>query len=436
MDFKALLQNRPYQKAAVDSETASFQLTAGQKQALDLLNSKSNIFLTGAAGTGKSELIKRFLMSNRCRFGTGGVFAVASTGAAAMLLRGSTFHRFFGLGLCSGELSDIVDKGAKSSSVIRRLRECTALVIDEISMLSGFVLEAAEQIARRVRKSELPWGGIKIIAVGDFAQLAPISNGKITDWAFLHPIWEWSDLTTVYLTEVVRTSDASYIEILGHVRKGNMNESVYSFLNTRPVPPDNFEGTRLYPRRAEVDAYNSRKLVGLPDKLHHIPTGFSGDSMYWKSLASSMQIPELLEIKAGAMIMLLRNDMAGRYFNGSLGIVEHIEDGNITVSLLSGDIVDVAHANFDYCDERGLVLATATNFPIKLAWASTIHKAQGISVDRISVSLTSLWEAGQAYVALSRSRSLGGLYVEAWDERSVIADTSVMEFYRQLGDKN
>jgi ATP-dependent exoDNAse (exonuclease V) alpha subunit len=182
-----------------------------------------------------------------------------------------------------------------------------------------------------------------------------------------------------------------------------------------------------------VDAYNSRKLMALSDKLHRIPTGFSGDSMYWKPLASSMQIPELLEIKTGAMVMMLRNDMEGRYFNGSLGIVDDIEEGAVTVELLSGDVVNIGHANFDYYDEKGHILATATNFPLKLAWASTIHKAQGISVDRIAVSLSSLWEAGQAYVALSRARSLDGLYIEAWDERSIIADSSVMEFYQQLG---
>lgn len=413
------------------SKVPEFQLTNDQKRASDVLNGTfDNVFLTGAAGTGKSELVRRFIRKNY-----NVVDVVASTGSAAMLLGGTTFHSFFGIGLCIGELQDIVAKALFSGKVRGRLMRCSTLIIDEVSMLPGYALEVAEHVARQARGSDLPWGGIRIIAVGDFAQLAPVSENGVPDWAFLHPVWEWSNFTVVCLNEVVRTREADYIKVLNHIRRGELNEFVYSFLSSRPTPPAKWEGTRLYPRRAEAEAYNMDKLGLITEELFQIPSIFGGDSRYFNALRKSMPVPETLYLKKGALVMMLKNDsIFGAYCNGSLGTVVDVgEFGDaVVVKLLSGEVVTVGQVSFGYHDAKGKVLATVTNFPIKLAWASTIHKAQGISVDRIAVKLSNLWEAGQAYVALSRARSLDGLFIDNWDPGSIKADRNVMEFYRRI----
>ena len=204
------------------------KLTPSQAQGFKaLMESRENIFLTGGPGTGKSFLIRDYLDACPDK-----IPVVASTGIAAILIGGRTFHSFFGLGIMQGGVEAVVKKALKNSRLRKRLKKSETLVIDEVSMLSTETLDCAERIACRVRKSKEPWGGMRIIVVGDFAQLPPISRGPEKEWCFLSKAWKRSRFKTVVLREVKRTEDADFLEVLEDIRWGKNTERVQTFLMT------------------------------------------------------------------------------------------------------------------------------------------------------------------------------------------------------------
>lgn len=408
------------------------KLTRCQSKALHLLEGGTNVFLTGAAGTGKSFLLQQFLRGKD--WDTHPV--LASTGSAAMLINGRTFHSFFGLGIMEGGKDATVTRVLRNGRIHSRLRKAQCVIIDEVSMLSGEMLATAEEIARNVREDSRLWGGLRIIAVGDFAQLPPIqASGQAVDWGFLHPIWQQSQFAPAYLETAVRTNDSTLLSVLNDIREGNISQSVRDFLHSRTVQPETiFEGTRLFPHRASADRYNLQKLDTLDGRMHTFPTRYEGSGSYVDQLKRQCPIPEELRIKIGALVMLRKNDTGYpyQYVNGTLGTVTHIAQDYLTLHLLNGKNIDIHPDTFSLIDGSGAEKAFAHNFPITLAWATTIHKAQGSSIDSLMISLTRLWESGHAYVALSRARSEEGLYIEQWDEKSIFIDPLVQDFYHTV----
>ncbi len=412
-----------------------FRLTPCQEKALDILQRQGNVFLTGAAGTGKSFLLDHYLRGKSSE----DFPIVASTGAAAVIVGGRTFHSFFGLGIMEGGLEATITRAMRSKKLMRRLQRACCVVIDEVSMLSGSTLGVAETIARMARNSSEPWGGLRIIAVGDFAQLPPIAaDSAAKDWAFLHPVWQQSDFSPALLTTVMRTQDLSFLEILNFVREGVVNDRVRAFLDERTTGfSEEEEGTRLYPHRAQAEQYNLLRLQALPETVHTFRTEYIGDDRYVDSAKRVIPIPDTLLLKTGALIMMRKNDMSGefRYVNGSLGHVRSFSEDALHVCLLSGEEIDVVKEKFSSLDGDGNEVVAAWNFPVTLAWATTIHKAQGASLDRMIVDLHRLWEPGQAYVALSRVRSGAGLRIERWSPESIRAERLVTSFYDGLSEQ-
>ncbi len=412
-----------------------FRLTSCQEKALDILQRQGNVFLTGAAGTGKSFLLDHYLRGKSSE----DFPIVASTGAAAVIVGGRTFHSFFGLGILEGGLEATITRAMRSKRLMRRLQRACCVVIDEVSMLPGSTLRAAEHISRIARGSPEPWGGLRIIAVGDFAQLPPITpSGTEKDWAFLHPVWQESDFEPALLTTVMRTQDVSFLEILNFVREGIVNDRVHAFLNERTVQSSHeAEGTRLYPHRAQAEQYNLRRLEALPEVVQRFPTEYIGQEKYIDTAKRMVPIPDTLLLKKDALIMMRKNDLSGenRYVNGSLGHIRSFSEEALHIRLLSGQEIDVVKDKFTCLDGDGNEVAAAWNFPVTLAWATTIHKAQGASLDRMIVDLHHLWEPGQAYVALSRVRSGAGLMIERWSPESIRAERIVTSFYDTLSDR-
>jgi hypothetical protein len=410
------------------------RLTACQARALKLLQGKKNVFLTGGAGTGKSYLVREFLRSQPQR----GFPVLASTGAAAVLVGGRTFHGFFGLGIMEGGLKATVDRAAKNRRVVKRLRQISGFIVDEVSMLSGQTIAAAEAIARKARGASAPWGGLRVIAVGDFAQLPPIGAGcgeeRVRDWAFLDPAWEKSCFEPALLTSQTRVKDPGHMDILNLVRKGIVNGDVAKYLNSRILkdPLADFNGTRLFPRREDTERYNLTRLAEIRSPEREFPSIYAGDERSRASLKKSSPVPEVLRVKVGALVMLRQNDPLGRWVNGSTGHIAAISSDKLLIDLLSGHSVGVEKASFTLLDGDGEVVASLTNFPVCLAWATTIHKSQGATLDRMRVDLSSLWEPGQAYVALSRVPHGDDLSIERWSPRSIITDPIVTEFYEKL----
>lgn len=414
--------------------TKTQSLTPCQEKAMDILKRQGNVFVTGAAGTGKSYLMSRYLQGKA----TEDFPVVASTGAAAVLVGGRTFHSFFGIGIMEGGIAATVARAMKNKRLLTRLQRACSVVVDEISMLSGETLMAAELISRKARNIDEPWGGLRIVAVGDFAQLPPVSPGSfMKDWGFRHLVWGQSDFQPALLSTVMRTQDTEFLDTLNFIREGIVNEQVQDYLNSRVAESsDRAEGTRLYPHRAQADQFNHRRLASLPTRLYEIPTSYEGDERYMQSAKKALPISDVLQLKEGALVMMRKNDTAfpQRYVNGSLGYVRRITSDELSINLMNGDFIDVEKEKFSALDGDGKEVMAAWNFPVSLAWATTIHKAQGASLDKLIVDLHALWEPGQAYVALSRVRSGDGLFIERWSPSSIKAEPLVTAFYDSLSE--
>lgn len=406
-------------------------LNSEQQKALQTLKGPQNVFLTGAAGSGKSHLLRAYLKEIPADMK---VAVLASTGVAAIMLGGRTFHSFFGLGILEGGPQATIDRALKDNRVRKRLQKASLVIIDEVSMLSGEQLQTAETIARKARESSSSWGGLRIIAVGDFAQLPPVnvfSRGK--DWAFLNQVWELSDFAPVVLNETMRTKDSAFLAVQNDLRLGLFTNRVRDFLDSRMRARSSGEMTTLFSRRDSVDQFNLEKLSSLDSPSLHYKTEYLGKAKDIESFRKHSPLPEEISLKRGALVMLRQNDPQGAYVNGSLG---HIVDGSNNVLRIKlmrkGEEIEVERTSFTLLNADGEPVVVARNFPVNLAWAMTIHKAQGATLDRVNVELTHAWEPGQAYVAVSRVRSADGLFIQGWRPGAILADPLVRAFYERL----
>lgn len=418
-------------KAATSLKTSNTTLNPGQKEAMDFLCSDQNVFLTGHAGTGKSFVIREFQKSLLYPLPV-----LASTGAAAVLIDGRTFHGYFGLGIMEGGVQRTIKKAIQNNRVQTRLNKDHTIIIDEISMIHADAFEAANQIAQAVRENDAPFGGMRLIVVGDFLQLPPVTGyGQKVQWLFNTELWQAMDFKTAYLTETMRSDEKYFISVLGDIRQGKVTENVKEFLTERNQKIEgDFNGTVLFGRRNQAEHYNILKLnqIDSPEVLYETDVKISPKVPKSKEdMLKLSPLPEQLKLKKGALVMLRKNDPDFRFVNGSLARVEELKDEEIHVILFSGSKIKLSKEEFHVLDPDGKKMATITNFPLSLAWASTIHKSQGATIDRIHVDLKNLWECGQAYVALSRARSPEGLFVDGWSARSIKADMTAVNFYNQ-----
>jgi ATP-dependent DNA helicase PIF1 len=439
----------------VPKTPAAPTLTLAQHQALlTLTETDRSVFLTGVAGSGKSFLIRRFLahldseepatLLKEAKQPSKRFPILASTGAAAILVGGRTFHSFFGLGILEGGVQATVDRAIKNPRLCKRLNQTDGVVIDEVSMISGTVLRAAEQIARKARGNSTPWGGLRVVAVGDFSQLPPVNPHwnpggglapqALRDWAFLDEAWGKSDFEPAVLPETMRTSEPELLHALNRVRSGRLDRETTQFLNSRCRPsPADFDGTRLFGRRIDTERFNLEKLAGLREKLESFDTVYTGKDKAIEDFKKNAPVPERLQLKVGALVMIRQNDPDGKWVNGSTGHLRKITHDTLTIELVSGREIELEPTTFQMLDAEGLPVASATNFPVNLAYAMTVHKAQGATLEKLRIDLRGLWEPGQAYVALSRARGAEGLYIEGWDQRSIRVDPVVEEFHRRIG---
>lgn len=409
-------------------------LTPQQQIAYQFMLSGENVFLTGEAGSGKSYLIREFIKDKSPK-----EFPIlASTGAAAVLVGGRTFHSFFGLGIMEGGAEQTVQRALKDRRVIKRLQEVKGIIIDEISMISGVTFVVAEEIARMARGKEEPWGGIQIIAVGDFAQLPPVEvggNPLKRNWAFLQNAWRRTSFIPFQLRQNLRTQNTDFLSVLNFVRQGDVTDLVSDFLNKRKKNPKSElkNITRLYPRRYMTESYNKKRLGEIDSELKVFPSIFWGKERAQAQLKKHSPLAENIELKEQALVMFRSNDPIGRWVNGTTGWVEEFKPGCIFIRLKESNAkVKVEPMTFSMFDAEGEPVASVTNYPLSLAYSTTIHKAQGMTLDGAIINLKSLWEPGQAYVALSRVKDPQSLYIEDWSPTSIKTDPIVMSFYKQV----
>ncbi|MBC7754516.1 MAG: AAA family ATPase [Moraxellaceae bacterium] len=412
------------------------QLSDEQQVALDLLKSGDNVFLTGGAGSGKSFVVRELMKE----LDSESMPILASTGAAAVLLGGRTFHSFFGIGIMEGGFEATVTRGLKDKKLLKRLAKVDGVVIDEISMIPGEALAAAEYLSQMARESTLPWGGMRVIAVGDFGQLPPVTMaGKKRDWCFQHEVWKKTNFLIYQLKYNQRVQESEYLEVLDQIRRGKLDDKGRNFLNSRVRNHDEDEpGTRLFPRREQSEFYNQKKLKEINQDEFAIPSIYFGEEKFITSLKKNAPVAEELKLKKDCRVLFLKNDAQKRYVNGTRGTVVEIESDHIIVKkdlrdrAGFGREIKVEKMQFSLLDPDGNIKASVIQFPLALAYATTIHKSQGATIDELWCDLSSLWEPGQAYVALSRLRDSSGLHIVRWSERSIITDPAVSLFYSQI----
>jgi ATP-dependent exoDNAse (exonuclease V) alpha subunit len=402
-------------------------LSDEQQTALEMCQSGENIFLTGGAGSGKSYVVREFMKEKNDKE----IPILASTGAAAVLLGGRTFHSFFGLGIMEGGPSATFQRIINDKKTLTRIKKVEGVIIDEISMIPGDALMVAEMIAQEARGSSLPWGGMRMIAVGDFGQLPPVTKtGQKRDWCFLNDVWRKTDFQVCHLHINQRIQDNQFLHVLDDVRQGRMTDQVKSFLQEHTKPHDeDHPGTRLFPRRDQSEEYNQKKLAEINEDEYIVDSIYLGEQKYIEILSKSAPVPQQLKLKVGCRILFLKNDVSKRWVNGTRGVLTHFEADHLVIRKESGREVKVEKMSFSLLDADGNVKASVIQFPVNLAYATTIHKSQGATLDELWCDLGSLWEPGHAYVALSRLRDPKGLHIVRWNTKSFITDPEVTRFY-------
>lgn len=389
-------------------------------QALAVLKTGGNIFLTGEPGSGKTHTLNRYI--EYCKDHGIEVAVTASTGIAATHIGGMTIHSFSGIGI-KDELSPYeLDQIVSKESVVKRIGRTKVLVIDEISMLDGRVFQTVETVVRTIKQNNLPFGGIQVVLVGDFFQLPPISRGEEPTFAFETTVWQRLDLLTCYLSEQYRQDDASLGGLLSALRKGEVDEGHYDFLSScgETAFKEGIEPTKLYTHNRDVDRINTKALEEVEGEERSYIMETRGAKHLVDSLKKSCLSPEELSVKVGAMVMCTKNNFEAGYVNGTLGQVVgyDTEGGHPVIETFSGEEKVIAPASWAI-EDNGKVLAEVTQVPLRLAWAITIHKSQGMTLDAAEIDLSSAFEYGQGYVALSRVRSREGLLLRGCNERAL-----------------
>lgn len=399
-----------------------------QEEALSILKTGVNVFLTGEPGSGKTHTVNAYVSWLREH----GIepSLTASTGIAATHIHGTTIHAWSGIGVLQQLDPMDLDRIASKEAVVRRLNKARVLIIDEISMLSGETLDMVDRVVREVRRSELPFGGMQVLFVGDFYQLPPIARGGTASFAFESRAWHAANTITCYLSEQHRHEDSGFSSILGAVRSGEWSAGEVSKIMSRETEHEVVEQDvpRLFTHNADVDRINEEQLEKIPGTPQVYVMDTEGASPLAEGLKRGCLSPERLVLKVGAIVMCTKNIPQLGVANGTLGTVVAFERGTQHPILETRDGRRVTLGKQDWAvEEGGKIRAKISQIPLRLAWAITVHKSQGMSLDAAAVDLSRTFEYGQGYVALSRVRTLSGLFVLGFTEDALRVHPRVME---------
>ena len=407
-----------------------------QDEAFEILKTGNNVFITGSAGSGKTHLINRYIAFLREH--KVDVAVTASTGIAATHMGGVTIHSWSGLGV-RDSLSDYdLDSLESRQYLWKRFENVKVLIIDEVSMLHHFRLDMVDKIIRHFRRNTKPFGGIQVVLVGDFFQLPPISRAGEPEAHFVFKSDAWRDagFTVCYLTTQYRQTDDAYLSVLNAIRANDADDDIREHLRKRykKKPQVDIEPTRLYTHNADVDGVNDTELERVEGDVTEYTMTHRGSAKHVELLKKSCLAPEVLRLKVGARVMCVKNNFEAGYVNGTLGVVESCEPWeDPVIRTASGSLIKIPRMSWQITDEDGVkVKAEITQYPLRLAWAITIHKSQGMSLDAVEVDLSRSFERGMGYVALSRVRTLEGLSLLGMNEIAFQVNEEVLGFDGEL----
>lgn len=413
--------------------------TMTQSQALSILKTGTNVFLTGAPGSGKTHTVNEYVAYLRERGVEPAI--TASTGIAATHIGGMTIHSYSGIGIRTKMSKQDLQNIATSDHIAKRILRTSVLVIDEVSMLAPGVLSMIDAVCREIKKNAEPFGGIQVVLVGDFFQLPPIVKAEEKEsgqsaliekpsarFAYDSPVWEWARPVVCYLTEQHRQDDSIFLSLLSAIRRNAFDGTHLVHLETRKVQSHQApqDVPKLFSHNAAVDRVNSETLAKLKGEVHTFIMFSQGSSALATTLQKGCLSPEMLNLKIGAAVMFTKNNPKEGFVNGTLGTVEGFDElsGYPVVRTRKGRSITVEPMDWTV-EENGKVRARIAQVPLRLAWAITVHKSQGMSLDEAVMDLSAVFEFGQGYVALSRVRRLSGLHLLGWNERAFLVHPEV-----------
>lgn len=416
-------------------------LTPSQRAFVDLYYAGHNLFLTGEAGTGKSHVLRSLF--DYLRDHGVAVAKTASTGIAAFNIGGQTIHSWAGMGLAEGDAHEVLRNVKKNKKAIARMKQTKVLVLDEVSMIRGDLLDKLDIVLKYMRGSNRPFGGVQLILTGDFLQLPAIfKRGEVKTLAFQSRSWREANIQPALLTEIVRQGeDGDFARLLGQIRVGDTSglKLLASRVNA-PLPDAEIEPTRIFCKNIEVDTFNRERLADIEQPLHTFASKDWGEERYIQQFDKHCQAAKVLYLKVGAQVMLLQNlDVKRGLVNGSVGVVKGFAHDGVRVRFRY-ETVTVEMGQWEIKEQRVSVggvlqyqtVATRSQYPLKLAYALSVHKSQGTTLDCAIVDMSEAFAESQVYVALSRVRNLQSLFLHDFPSSAIRVNEDCLAFYRAL----
>lgn len=423
-----------------------------QNEALQILKLGYNVFITGGPGTGKTFVLNKFIQYLKVHNIPSAI--TASTGIAATHINGQTIHSFAGLGIKDNFTDWDLELISQNESLYKKVINIKVLIIDEISMLKASTLNNVNKVFKIIKKNNIPFGGIQIVFCGDFFQLPPVikrqqeqsfvemDKNLLREFAFNSESWKQANPVICYLKENFRQEDNTLTNILNMIR--NKDENIYDSLQSLYETCDNIldNPIRLYSHNSDVDSINMTHYKAVYHNDHTLDKEYTfimkekGKAKYLESLKKSILAQETLKLKVGAKVMFIKNDKSGKYQNGTLGTVSRFDDAGYPVVETKNSNIVVHEEVWQIKDENEKVLAEVEQLPLRYAWAITIHKSQGMTLDEAEIDLSKGFGFGMGYVALSRVRSLSGLRLLGLNNLALSVADPVIVFDKTLKQKS
>jgi len=396
-----------------------------QNIALDILKSGENCFLTGSAGTGKTYLLNQYISYLQER--KINPVVTAPTGIAASHLNGQTIHSYFAIGIRDSIDNSFLKSLSAKKHIIKRFEALKVLIIDEISMVSPELFGMMDEILRAFKEPFAPFGGVQVIVCGDFFQLPPVSREpKEKRFAWQANVWRELNFSSCYLQTKFRQDDDRLITLLDDIRVGNISKESYELIDERISAKMklDYNPTKLYTHNIDVDRVNRQELEKLEGKEYTFEHTAKGIQRAIDKIFSMSLVDEELTLKKDAVVIFIKNNLEGKYINGTTGIVTGFDkSSNLPfVKTANGEHLKVEAEEWTLEDDQGKKVATVEQLPLRLAWAITVHKSQGMTLDAAQIDLSKTFEMGQGYVALSRVKNSSGLKLLGINDMALSVD--------------
>lgn len=417
------------------------------KRIIDFIRNGDNIFITGHAGTGKSYILGKLKEKYKKK-----LTITSTTGIAAVNVKGQTLHSWAGVGLCRSSIDTVVEKIRKRASQYRQILNCKMLAIDEVSMLNIETFEYVNEVLKLIRESDEPFGGIQVIFIGDFFQLPPVEKENLPEkrYCFDSDVWKSLDLKNVILKKNYRQNEESFIRALSDMRVNKLDFDDVELLSTRCTDDDTsaLNCLHIFSTNEEADCYNEFRFNAIekPVRTFSAKDGvYRGKSLVYEGFdqrestileifGKNCRAENEIILKEGCRVMLLVNmDFDKGLINGACGTVEGFNEKSVNITFDNGVNANIPVHEFEYY-YNDAVAAVRIQYPLRLAYGITIHKSQGMTLDNLVVDCKRVFERGQVYVAMSRVKSLSGLYLKHFDPAKVLTDEKVANFYENLED--